>query len=677
MSPRTNDTSFLKQPFFRPTLLSLQAKFQQLASSEEESEESSTSSLHSSHSSPHTSLQVHLDSSLRTLSSSTQVKQESLKLLNILHSLLTSGLPPNPPAHIPPDLSNHKLQLIHRDNIDQTERFDSSLFDEADNEKLVRSQIRCQSVCELVGAENCIRDLPNFVDRLVSVLGASESLIREAAFRLFNFLFDTLSEIPLLPRLWNRVRSAFRDGRFEEQHALIRISMTWIFQYILDSGPPFPTALFDWNGLISADLRVKDTFVQSIILIMFLRDRLIEDQIGRARATSLFLSFERQQQAVYRINAFFHDSRLEDTTYSSPSLLSYCLLISLRFNRDFPHILTTFLTKHPEIDHHTLLRDENLFFLLCHTSLNPSKPHQPPLDLIFERILRTDPLEFLLPYNDLNIVLPPFLLNTGLGGFHALCRRGLHHRLMDSDLVKIGQHLNNSFMLFSTHFFSAIHQLFLYFPPPLVVRFFLPALLSKLAPPYYTGPLKVILIPLLLITTPFGDCNSVKELYRFAGQTNGDNIINSPESFVAYHCESLQWPNIPPGFGSALACSNPRRISDPILHPEHQHLFHETARSVAELVRFMSVYLSVQARELMDGLSLLAYLASEFNPTKAQWFTFGYMSFHMMFKPILSPIPATVSVHLEAVKRLVCQCSVGNKMNMVRFGLLDIVIRAG
>ncbi|KAK2963714.1 hypothetical protein BLNAU_1280 [Blattamonas nauphoetae] len=68
-----NDTSFLKLPFFRPTLLSLQAKFQQLASSLDGSDENSTSSLHSSHSSPHTSLAAHLDSSLRTISSSSHL----------------------------------------------------------------------------------------------------------------------------------------------------------------------------------------------------------------------------------------------------------------------------------------------------------------------------------------------------------------------------------------------------------------------------------------------------------------------------------------------------------------------------------------------------------------------------------------------------------------------------
>ncbi|KAK2955534.1 hypothetical protein BLNAU_9582 [Blattamonas nauphoetae] len=65
-----NDTSFLKLPFFRPTLLSLQAKFQQLASSLDGSEDSSTSSLLSSYSSHHTSLAAHLDSSLLALSSS-------------------------------------------------------------------------------------------------------------------------------------------------------------------------------------------------------------------------------------------------------------------------------------------------------------------------------------------------------------------------------------------------------------------------------------------------------------------------------------------------------------------------------------------------------------------------------------------------------------------------------
>ncbi|KAK2955529.1 hypothetical protein BLNAU_9577 [Blattamonas nauphoetae] len=127
-----NDTSFLKFVFFRPTLLSLQAKFQQLASSLDGSVNSSTSSAH--------------------------FKQESLELLTILHSLLSSPLPPSLPFsltdHSPTDNIGSLLTLVHQNEpVNPEEIFISSLFDEADDEKLSRSLKRCLSVCELVGVE--------------------------------------------------------------------------------------------------------------------------------------------------------------------------------------------------------------------------------------------------------------------------------------------------------------------------------------------------------------------------------------------------------------------------------------------------------------------------------------------------------------------------------------------
>ncbi|KAK2955479.1 hypothetical protein BLNAU_9526 [Blattamonas nauphoetae] len=294
-----NDTSFLKLPFFQPTLLSLQAKFQQLASSLDESADSSTSSLISLHSSPHTSLETHLDSSLRTLSSSSHLKQESLQLLAILHSLLSSPLPPSHSKDSSPDISDWSYPSFHQKDVSPTEKFGPDIFDVSENEDLTLSLIRCHSVCNLVGAESCIHDLPVFFDRTVSVLHTSNSLIRTAAFSLFEDLVDMSSVIPLYPRLWYRLRTAFRDGRLEEQDALLRISSNWIGRLsLVPSLPPFLATEFDWAGLISADLRNDYSFFYSIVLIMFLRHPSIEDKIEKAVFTRIILSFEQHQHAV-------------------------------------------------------------------------------------------------------------------------------------------------------------------------------------------------------------------------------------------------------------------------------------------------------------------------------------------------------------------------------------------
>ncbi|KAK2941180.1 hypothetical protein BLNAU_23894 [Blattamonas nauphoetae] len=236
-----NDKSFLKLPFFRPTLLSLQAKFQHLASFSDHSEDSSMSSLHSSHFSPHTSLEAHIGSSLRTRSSGTLFKQESLQLLTLFHSLVTSPLPPSLPKQSPDDSFQAILAFYPLNDLDPTERFDSSLFDEEDDEILTKSLIRCFFVCELVGAEHCITDLPSFFDRTVSTLGSSNHQVRFVASSIHHRLVQMPRVFSQLPHVWNRLRSAFRDGWPEEQYALIQISAIWID--VISDGealPPFP-----------------------------------------------------------------------------------------------------------------------------------------------------------------------------------------------------------------------------------------------------------------------------------------------------------------------------------------------------------------------------------------------------------------------------------------------------
>ncbi|KAK2949857.1 hypothetical protein BLNAU_15252 [Blattamonas nauphoetae] len=283
-----NDTSFLKLPFFRPTLLSLQAKIQKLASSLDGSAYSSMLSPHSSHSSPNTSLESHLDSSLRTHSSSPHFKQESIQLLTILHSLLTSPLSPSRSEHSLPYISSDTFASLQNEPVNPEEIFHSSIFDEVDNEKLARSLFRCRSVYRLVGAEKCILDIPNFIDRNVSALNTSDSLIRTAALFLIQDLVCAPCVHPLFPRLWYGLHAAFRDGRPEEQFVLVWMSMFWIGDTMNNcSLPPYPAAEFDWDGLISAELNDIDTFVISIRMLESLRHYSIDDLIGTAELITL------------------------------------------------------------------------------------------------------------------------------------------------------------------------------------------------------------------------------------------------------------------------------------------------------------------------------------------------------------------------------------------------------
>ncbi|KAK2953883.1 hypothetical protein BLNAU_11143 [Blattamonas nauphoetae] len=664
------DTSFLKSPIFRPTLLSLQAKFQQLASSVDGSEDSSTSSLYSSHSSPQTSLEALLDSSLRTHSSLPNFRQESLRLLTILHSLLTSPLPPSPTKQFRSENHDPRLAQLQPDPINPSELFDSSLFDEADNEKLARSLVRCKSVCEIVGAEKCIRDIPNFIYRTVSALGTADSLLRAAAFSQVEYFDTTSSFVPMLPRLWNRLHSAFRDGTHEEQGALLLVSTKWMIdQFDKTSLPPFPATEFDWDGLINADLSDLHAFGYSIILILWLRNRSIKNEIGRPETTRILLAFEQHQQAVSRIVSTFDGiQQLEDDPQYCQCLVSYCLLISLLSNRDFHPTLTSFLTEHPELDHHNLLPFENKIVFLCHTSLNRHKPHQPPLDFLFERTLRMSPLDFFLHHSEPDADISSSLLNTSLCGYHALFRRGMHLALFETEHVGCGDHLIISFWMFSSPLISDTFDLFLYFPPPLVVRFFLPILSSATSLSFLVEPLRAMMTTLFIVTAPFGDCHSLKELFRSVRHRNNVDHEQAVDRGITIRCENLEWLNLPTGFESALAHSN-----TPVAFNHFQ----------TQLSQRISTDHSLEAAHLTTAI--LGFLPEGVNISRDTIITFGeaqrlvfeYDILTALGKMMLSPIPAEVSVFLELVKRLACVGSVGIVMEMVHYGILDVVTKLG
>ncbi|KAK2956572.1 hypothetical protein BLNAU_8412 [Blattamonas nauphoetae] len=655
------DKSFLKSSFFRPTLLSIQAKFQQLMSSVSESMGSSTSSLPSSHSTPHTSLSVHLNSSLQTPSSSTPFKQESIELLAIIHSLLSSPLHPSPDKQLHTNSFSQALQLFNLGDPSPTEQFHSSLFDEQDNEILAQSLVRCKTVCELFGAEKCILDISMFYDRIVSCLASSNSQVRSAALSIFQLIYDIPSVHFQLPSVWNRLSSAFRDGFPDEQLGLLVVSLTWIRAINFEmSVPPFPLNLFDWEGLFSADLTWGALFINAVHLIMVLRSSSIEERFGKAKVAEIVVKFERRQRAVSIINSFCcNNAKFNNSSFEL--FLSYSLMISLLISCDFPLPLTTFLTTRPDLRVTPVLPIRHSVVFLHHNILNRHKPHQPPLDLLFERTLRTNPLDFFLVSSKSEFDLLPSLRNTSLCAFHALCRRGVHLDMMESERIRSGWHISTASFMFKTQLISDTFHLFLYFPPPRVVRFFLPILRWGRDRPSDVIALKVMMMTLLLVTAPFGDCISLKELFRSSRHLNSIHHDTNLELGVLPRCKEFEMLSIPTGFGSALACSSKHVSMNHNTTRTQPHFSTRPSLNTSDLSTQLYSSLSDNTRSVSDGIvsvgSLIRRLKTKFTMMK-------------------SPVPATVSAMLEFVKRFVCLSEIGVLWIILCFGLLDRVIRA-
>ncbi|KAK2960726.1 hypothetical protein BLNAU_4381 [Blattamonas nauphoetae] len=535
--------------------------------------------------------------------------QDYFPLLLTLHSLLTSPLQSSLTKYSPTNTFGQLFSPVPSHIFISQESFNTTIFDEDDDERLAQSLISCNSVCERLGADNCIQDISEFIDRTISALGTSNFLVRMAA----SFLFDRLVELPSvlsrLPNQWNRLRSAFRDGQSEEQYAILLISTKWIVSSLAGHDlPPFPVTQFDWEGLMFADLRQTETFVSSIRLIVSLHRRAIKYEFRRDEMTDIVLSFEKHQNAVSRIRPEFDDIKQGSHQQDCLWIVSYCLLVSLLSNCDFPPTITNYLTDDPEIDISAILPFQNHHVFLCHTSLSGYQQDQPPLDLIFEQILRTNALDFFLHPSRPDFDHLSSIHNTALCGFHALCRRGMHLDLINSKTVQSEHHLVSSFWLFNTPLITHTFHLFLYFPPPLVVHFFLPILRASSDLDDLLPALKVMMTTLLFVTAPFGDCRSVKELYRSIQQPNNNKKDSSAESIVAARCESLELLNIPTGFGLPLANPNSRQPVDPFENHLKSHISFDTSQKLSHHSSRMPSFLSDETRSVSGWISLVGFL---------------------------------------------------------------------
>ncbi|KAK2942319.1 hypothetical protein BLNAU_22769 [Blattamonas nauphoetae] len=437
------DISFLKLPFFRPTLLSLQAKFQNQMSSVDGSDGNNSLSAH--------------------------LKQESLQIVALLHSLLTSPLPPSLPTRSPSNRFDSRLRLPQYDT---------------------------------------------FIDRTVSALGTSDSLIRVAALSLFDYFVTTSYIVPLLHRLLNRLHSAFRDGTPEERCGLILISTTWI-AYLLNERdlPSFPATLFDWEGLIAADLNEPTTFIYAILLILLIRHRSIKDQIGKATATHIILSFERNQRGVSRIVILLNDIQryTMDIQYSN-NLISY--------------------SRRPFFASHSVFSIRQFRF----------------------------------------------------------------SRIVENDVVNAPRHHSPN--------------------------------------------------------------------------------ISKMDTDIANRCLSLEWLNIPTGFGSALAHSYTSINFDSFQPQDNPHTSPYDSLNHTRISTLMPDFLPRQVNKTRSRIRLAGSLSRELNHAYQSFYVLQSETIRLCLKELLTPVPAEVSVFLEFVKRFVFVGSEATMMEMARFGMQDIVIRA-
>ncbi|KAK2955428.1 hypothetical protein BLNAU_9656 [Blattamonas nauphoetae] len=562
--------------------------------------------------------------------------------------------------------------------------FDISLFDEADDQKVVASLRRCHAVLEATQSTDCIVDVGTFRTFLISGLHSSNFVVQMECHYIF---FDIADFLPTVddPRdsKFQSLRSAFRDGSYYELISLLELWVRWFDNNDRDRhGHVMVESDFDFDGLLNADLSDKIIFDYAC------------DFVGRIITNNAVLmlqpwrldflhSFEKRHQMMSRLSSDpSPSSKLKRSThYLSPLALTLGSLLSVFRGCDFPSTLTELITT--DLDSSNLRASQTIFpaFFLNYTSIDPKHRHSFfPMDLMFERYLRSDPDSFIERWADVSACTSRKFLHTSYVGLHSLLLRSPKLNLDEQSLDNLLQ------MLFITSLQDTpqaiIVNLFGLFPPPRLFD-------TLLSPPHLVRARIDIWTDFLFLfgdiihlTAPFGACSSLAKVFQMLAPfvSNKNQFELDLMWMVGDVVVSLHWFSIPAHFDSPLLCHLPSlagaqrgvlqtlsshsgipSLATPLTaRPVDDHFSRllSSTETIHEEIGFWSMY----------GLHLAA---KDFNSTKPEP---HFVEFLM--KHLLSPFPAVVSIAIEFFHRFVSVSSDAVRIELVKKGLLDRVVFA-
>ncbi|KAK2943487.1 hypothetical protein BLNAU_21594 [Blattamonas nauphoetae] len=213
-------------------------------------------------------------------------------------------------------------------SVDLNERFDTSLFDEMDDWKVVASLRRCRNVIEETKSIKCIADVSSFQDFLIAGLHSSNSVVQFECNELF---FE--------------IRGCFKS--VADPH--------------------------DNSGFLTTDLSDVDLFYQAC---HFVGAVLLNDAMSMSFHWQMdcLHRFEKTNQMLSRITS---DPRLltkqdQSDLYMTPLAVMLGMILSVYRGCDFQSALTEALKVDLDLNHLILTTQVNPAFFLCHTSISPN-----------------------------------------------------------------------------------------------------------------------------------------------------------------------------------------------------------------------------------------------------------------------------------------------------------------
>ncbi|KAK2951770.1 hypothetical protein BLNAU_13263 [Blattamonas nauphoetae] len=715
------DLSFLQSPCFRRTLLSLQTKHQLHANTPQIEEKSGTESssdeistfitrlpseieatwnlmtASSSESSASISTQTALPSSLpsgsrtitseETRSNATRfTRNHSQRVLLAIHLLLTRPPQTSYPWNIRqsrPSFSDEDAPFQPSPRfVDQNEKFSVSLFDETDDAKLLASLRRCRAVVEATNSTDCIPDIHTFRSHLIAGLHSSNPLnIYECSF-LFFILADFLptADDPRDSQFLS-LQKAFRDGSYWEKVTLLNLWGRWFSRDGSRSGKRMKETDFDFNGLLNADLTDTHLFDVACSFVGHLITRNVAS-MPQSWLLDFLLQFEKRHQMMVRLTgapSTFSD-RKRSRHFLSQLSTSLGSLLSLFCGCDFPSALTEHITTDLSSSPHPLSLQVNPAYFLSHTSIAPNHRHSFfPMDLMFERYLRSDPDAFFRSWPDMSSNSSRKFLLIPLVGLHSLLLRcpklhltpqALHHFLrviFGTGLDAIPEH---------------VYALFDHFPPPRLID-------TLLSPPHLVRDTSDMWVRFLAFidsflgfVAPFGACSSLAKVFKmlspFGSHPKQIEIswLRSAGDLIV----SLHWLSIPAHFDSPLLCHLPSLAGAQrgLLQTLSSHSGIPSLVTTLATDSFSNDPRVKQRQELSfnDQLthlsrSVRSLASASFTPSKFR------LNVGMIFtRRLLLPSPALVSVAFEFFHRFVSVSSDAVRIELVERGLLDHLVVA-
>ncbi|KAK2946275.1 hypothetical protein BLNAU_18796 [Blattamonas nauphoetae] len=706
-----SDLSFLQSPCFRRTLFSLQTKHQHRANTPQIEEKSGTESssdeistfitrlpteieatwnlmtASSSESSASISTQSALPSSLksgsRTLISdwsvfrAKSVAPHSRQILLTIHLLLTRPHPTSFAWNLRqsrPSYSDENAPFQPSPRfIDQNEKFSVSLFDEADDTKLLASLRRCRAVVAATNSTACIPDIHTFRSHLISGLHSSNPHVIYECSILFFILADFLptADDPRDSQFLS-LQKAFRDGSYWEKVTLLNLWGSWLFQEDSGRGRHMKETDFDFNGLLNADLTDTHLFDVACSFLGHLITRNVA-LMPQSWQLDFLLQFERRHQMMLRLSSDPSPSSGQKRSQHPRIQLATSLgsLLSLICGCDFPSALTEQITTDLSSSPHPFSLQVNQAYFLNHTSIAPNHRHSfIPMDLMFERYLRSDPDAFLRSWPDISSCSSRKFLLLPLVGLYSLLLR-----CPKLNLTPIALH----------HFLRVIFETGLD-----AIRLHVYALIDTLlSPPHLVRDTSDMWVRFLAffdyfggLTAPFGACSSLAKVFKMLSPfgSHPKQIEMSSLRNVGDLIVSLHWLTIPAHFDSPLLCHLPSLAAARrgVLQTLSSHSGIPSLVTTITTDPFSNDQRATQRQGLSfnDQLTLLSrsvrsLASASFTPSKFR------LNVGVIFTSrLLLPSPALVSVAFEFFHRFVSVSPDAVRIELVKQGLLDRVVVA-